>query len=131
MLVGTVRESFMWKVGFELDLLKGGSKIQEVGAAALGPGSTVMMLGKSEVWQGRLLAGETTVGHRQEPEEGGCVLSRLFRISSEWLGPDHFSWPLSACFGLSPSHFSVERMEHFLPWEPASLLSVIPLFSSP
>lgn len=35
MLVGTIRESFMWKAGFGLDLLKGGSKTREVGAAAL------------------------------------------------------------------------------------------------
>lgn len=39
MLVGTIRESFVWKVGFELDLLKGGSKIREVGAAPLGTGA--------------------------------------------------------------------------------------------
>lgn len=39
MLVGTARESFTWKVGFELDLLKAGTKIWEAGAAPLGTGA--------------------------------------------------------------------------------------------
>lgn len=39
MLVGTARESFMWKAGFELDLLKGGTKIREAEAAPLGTGA--------------------------------------------------------------------------------------------
>lgn len=37
-LVGTVRESLLWKVGFELELSKGRSKKGEVEEAPLGTG---------------------------------------------------------------------------------------------